>query len=63
VSSRPWSFKLTDVKRAIKAAAQAGQQVIGFEITKAGNILVHIATGRPTPVPTDDWDEALANDR
>jgi hypothetical protein len=63
VSRGSLAFKLTDVKRAIKAAVAAGQQVTGFEITRAGNILVHIATGQPTPVLTDDWDEALANDR
>jgi hypothetical protein len=37
----PLSFKETDVMSAIKCATKAGLQVVGFEITKAGHIVVH----------------------
>ena len=58
------SFKERDVTRALKAAAKAGHQVTGFEITKAGNIFVHTGkTGQSASSADDDWDKALANDR
>lgn len=49
----PLSFKETDLMRAIKCALKAGLHVAGFEITKAGSILVH--AGKPAEQKeTDD---------
>jgi hypothetical protein len=49
----PLSFKETDLMRAIKCALKAGLQVAGFEITKAGSIVVH--AGKPAgQKETDD---------
>jgi hypothetical protein len=60
----PLSFKETDLMRAIKCALKAGLEVAGFEITKAGSILVH--TGQPpndnAAQPDSDWDKALARE-
>jgi hypothetical protein len=41
----PLSFKETDLLRALKTAIKAGLHVAGFEITKAGSIVVH--AGKP----------------
>jgi hypothetical protein len=60
----PLTFKETDLMRAIKCAIKAGLQVAGFEITKAGSILVHV--GEPANDNAaqldDDWDKALADE-
>jgi hypothetical protein len=49
----PLSFKESDLMRAIKCAIKAGLQVAGYEITKAGSIVVHV--GKPTEQKeTDD---------
>ena len=64
MSRGPLTFKLTDLKRALKGAAELGHQVIGFEITKAGSILVHTGkTSQPIPSTEDEWDKAISNDR
>jgi hypothetical protein len=50
--------------RAIKCAIKAGLQVAGFEITKAGSILIHT----PQPAndnaaqPDGDWEKALSRE-
>src|SRR6185312_14140454 len=43
------TFKETDLRRAIKSAIKAGLHISGFEITKAGSIVVH--AGKPTEDP------------
>jgi hypothetical protein len=49
----PLTFKETDLVRAIKSAVKAGLHVVGFEITKAGSIVVH--AGKPAEEKeTDD---------
>jgi len=57
------TFKQRDVTRALKAAEKADQHVIGFEITKAGNIFVHTSKAERPSSTARDWDEALSNDR
>ncbi len=62
----PLTFKETDLMRALRCAPKAGLQVVSYEITKAGSILVH--TGQPAndnaaqPDLDDDWDKALASE-
>jgi hypothetical protein len=46
VSSRPSTFRTTDVKRAFKAARAAGVEVARVEIDKDGRITV--VPGKPT---------------
>jgi hypothetical protein len=41
VTRGPVNFRESDLMRAIKCAIKAGLQVAGFEITKAGSIVVH----------------------
>ena len=58
----PISFRETDLVRAIKCAIKAGLHVAGFEITKAGHIVVH--AGKPaeqteTEPDANPWDKAL----
>ena len=40
----PLSFKEADLKRAVKSARAAGLQISSVEVTKAGNIIVHVAS-------------------
>jgi hypothetical protein len=58
----PLTFRGTDLKRALTTAKDAGFEVISFEITKAGNIVVHVG-GEPESIEAvnDDaeWDKAL----
>lgn len=59
----PVSFKESDLIRAIRCAIKAELHVAGFEITRAGNILVH--AGKPEEVDTAEdadrnpWDKAV----
>ena len=57
----PVSFKESDLMRAIRVAIKAGLHLTGFEITRAGSILVH--AGKPAePVESGDdneWDKAV----
>jgi hypothetical protein len=53
----PLSFKESDLMRAIKCAIKAGLHVAGYEITKAGSIVVHV--GKPaeqTEPDSNPWD-------
>jgi hypothetical protein len=58
----PLSFKETDLVRAIKSAAKAGLKVAGFEITKAGNIVVHGTPKAVDDVEERSWDKALSGE-
>jgi hypothetical protein len=54
------TFKGTDLKRALAAAKEAGLEVMRFEITKAGNIVVHVGKVDMEAANDDDeWDKAL----
>jgi hypothetical protein len=53
----PLSFKETDLVRAIKSALKAGLQVAGFEITKAGSIVVMTCKPAEAPLAQNPWDE------
>jgi hypothetical protein len=60
VTRGPLTFKGTDLKRAIKTAKEAGLEVMSFEITKAGSIIVHIGNADIEAANDDDeWDKAL----
>jgi hypothetical protein len=61
VTRGPLSFKETDLMRAIKCAIKAGLQVAGFEITKAGNIMVHTGNkpAEQTEADANPWYKAL----
>jgi hypothetical protein len=52
----PLSFKETDLMRAINCAIKAGLHVAGFEITKAGSIVVHAGKPAEEPVTENPWD-------
>jgi hypothetical protein len=52
----PLSFKETDLVRAIKCALKAGLQVAGYEITKAGSIVVHVGKTSDDSIADNPWD-------
>jgi hypothetical protein len=59
----PLTFKGTDLKRAINITREAGLQIARVEITKTGNILVHV--GEPAndnAAQLDEWDKALGHE-
>jgi cell division protein FtsI/penicillin-binding protein 2 len=65
MSSGPYSFTETEVKRAIRSVEKAGKTVAGVEINpRTGSILVHV--GKPAndnaAGPDSDWDKALARE-
>ena len=41
------TFRKRDLKVALEAAQEAGQKVVGFKITRAGEIVVQIDNDRP----------------
>jgi hypothetical protein len=57
----PLTFKGTELKRALASAKDAGFEVVSFEITKAGSIVVHVG---PADIDTTndeaEWDKALS---
>ena len=55
----PLSFKEADLKRAVKSARAAGLQISSVEVTKAGNIIVHVC--KRTEVETTDNDQGQQN--
>ena len=64
MSRGPWPFKLTDLNRALDAAAKRPDQVARVEITKEGiAIILTGAAGHPASSTEEDWEKALANDR
>ena len=66
MSRGSWLFKITDLNRALDAAAKRPDQVARVEITKDGSIVL-ILNGEKSPINAPSgaltWDEALANDR
>jgi hypothetical protein len=60
----PLTFRQSDLTRALKGAAQAGQVPTRAEIDRDGKISLTFSGEQPTPPsPARDWDEALSNDR
>jgi hypothetical protein len=54
----PLTFKESDLMRAIKTAIKAGLHVAGFEITKAGSIVVHAGKPSEEESPAQNpWDQ------
>jgi hypothetical protein len=43
--------------RAIRTALKAGLEVISFEVTKGGSIIVH--TGTPEETDSNPWDKLV----
>jgi hypothetical protein len=58
MSREPCAFKITDVTRALLAAAKAGMVVGRFEITK--DRIVVVANSAMAAGPQDDLDRELA---
>jgi hypothetical protein len=59
MSKRPWAFRPAALKRAIKAAQEAGLTVSGFRINPQGEI--HVETVKPQAQDsTGDLDRWLA---
>lgn len=61
MSSRPSTFRETDVKRAVKAVRAAGVEIARVEIEKDGRIIV--VPGKPTEsqdanAERNEWDDA-----
>jgi hypothetical protein len=55
----PLKFKETDLVRAIKSAEKAGRQVVRYEVTKTGSVIIHL--GNPDEQqPGNAWDKALS---
>jgi hypothetical protein len=57
----PLTFKGTDLKRALDTAKNAGFEIVSFEITKAGSIVVHVGGSDIEPANDEaEWDKALS---
>ena len=59
----PLTFKESDLKRAVKSAKESGLEVTSIEITKAGNIVVHVAGEEVEPIDKkeedDTWEDVV----
>ena len=53
----PLTFKETDIVRAIRSAVKAGLHIAGFEITKAGSIIVHVDKANNDHAPDETEEE------
>jgi hypothetical protein len=59
MSRRPSTFRQTDVTRALRAAAAAGLQVIGYKIdVQTGAIVVETGTPEAQDSKVNEWDGA-----
>jgi hypothetical protein len=64
MSRGPLTYRKSDLKRALAAAAETGHHVQRAEIDKTGKIVVIFSDEQPTTsLLARDWDEALNNDR
>jgi hypothetical protein len=59
MSRGPYTFKQTDVVRALKAADAAGREVAGFRIDRAGDIVV-IFGKPPATASGNEWDDLIS---
>jgi hypothetical protein len=59
------SFKLSDVRRAIRAAKSAGLVIARIEVGKDGRIIVATSDGELPPAENggNPWDEVLKDAR
>ena len=57
--ARAAAFRQADLTRALKAAADAGLTVAGYEIEPSGKIAVLTARAPITPSKSNEWDEVL----
>jgi hypothetical protein len=59
----PLTFKGTDLKRALATAKDAGFDIVSFEITKAGSIVVYVGqTGELIEQDGNPWDKVLEHE-
>ena len=56
VAHGPWAFKLTEVKRAVKAIADTGQRVAGVKFDPGGGFTVLVGEPTTTAKP-NPWDD------
>ena len=63
MANRAASVRQADVKRALKAAKDAGLQVTGCKIMPGGQIDLQFAGERPAMKPLDNWMEGRRDAR
>jgi hypothetical protein len=60
MSNRPYLFRETDLRRAVRGATSAGLTASRVEITAEGKIiLVVLENGSTKIAPANPWDELL----
>jgi hypothetical protein len=60
MSRGPYTFKQTDVVRALKAADAAGREVAGFKIDRAGDIVVIFGKPPAATASGNEWDDLIS---